>query len=47
MDGDFVSDACWIQGVYVFKELMDRIDEVAFYGMYLCIKHDISIYYEP
>lgn len=40
VDGDFVSDACWIQGVYVFKELMDRIDEVAFYGMPKDINYD-------
>ena len=33
LDGDFVSAACWIQGVYVFKELRNRVDKVAYFGM--------------
>jgi len=33
ISGGFVSQTCWIQGVYVYKELKDRIDEVAYYGI--------------
>lgn len=28
-----MSSTCWIQGVYVYKELRDRIDEVAYFGI--------------
>lgn len=31
--GGFVSSTCWIQGVYVYKELKDRIDEVGYFGI--------------
>lgn len=33
IDGGFVSATCWIQGVYVYRELIDKIDMVAYYGM--------------
>jgi len=33
ISGGFVSQTCWIQGVYVYKELKDRVDEVAYYGI--------------
>lgn len=33
IDAKFVSSTCWIQGVYVYKELRERIDEVAYFGM--------------
>lgn len=37
---DFVSSACWIQGVYVYSELKDRVDEVAYYGIPKSIDSD-------
>ena len=33
ISGGFVAQTCWIQGVYVYKELKDRIDEVAYFGI--------------
>jgi len=33
IDGGFVSATCWIQGVYVYKELSHRIDSVAYFGI--------------
>jgi len=33
ISGGFVSQTCWIQGVYVYKELKDRVDEVGYYGI--------------
>jgi hypothetical protein len=33
ISGDFVSATCWIQGVYVYKELKSRVDEVAYFGI--------------
>lgn len=33
IDGGFVSSTCWIQGVYVYKELKGRIDEVGYFGI--------------
>lgn len=33
IDEKFVSSACWIQGVYVFKELQDKQEMVAYYGL--------------
>ena len=33
VDGGFVSQACWIQGVYVYKELMYRSSEVGYFGI--------------
>ena len=33
IDGGFVSQTCWIQGVYVYRELQDRIDDVAYFGI--------------
>ena len=33
VDGGFVSQACWIQGVYVYKELMNRPNDVAYFGI--------------
>jgi len=29
----FVSDTCWIQGVYVYKELANMTDHTSYYGM--------------
>ena len=29
----FVSWTCWIQGMYVYKELKSRVDEVAYFGI--------------
>lgn len=40
IDGGFVSQTCWIQGVYVYKELKDRIDEVAYFGIPKDITYD-------
>jgi len=28
-----VSQTCWIQGVYVYRELQDRVDDVAYFGI--------------
>ena len=33
IDSDFVSAACWIQGVYIYREMSGRISESAYYGM--------------
>jgi len=33
IDGGFVSSTCWIQGVYIYKELRARVDEVAYFGI--------------
>lgn len=33
ISGGFVSATCWIQGVYVYKELQDKVDKVAYYGI--------------
>ena len=33
IDGGFVSSTCWIQGVYIYKELRSRVDEVAYFGI--------------
>lgn len=33
IDGGFVSATCWIQGVYVYKELINKFDVIAYYGM--------------
>ena len=33
ISGDFVSATCWIQGVYVYKELQSRVDKVAYFGI--------------
>ena len=40
VDGGFVSQACWIQGVYVYKELMNRPDDVAYFGIPRDMDHD-------
>ena len=32
-DDNFTASACWIQGIYVYKELKSRVDEVAYYGI--------------
>lgn len=40
IDGGFVAQTCWIQGVYVYKELKDRIDEVAYFGIPKDITYD-------
>ena len=29
----FASSTCWIQGLYVYKEMRERIDESAYYGI--------------
>ena len=31
--GDFVHSACWIQGFYIYTEMMDRIDQSGYYGI--------------
>ena len=33
ISSDFVSATCWIQGVYVYKELQSRVDKVAYFGI--------------
>jgi len=33
ISGGFVSATCWIQGVYVYKELSHRVDKVAYFGI--------------
>lgn len=33
VSGDFVSSTCWIQGVYIYKDLRYRVDEVAYFGI--------------
>ena len=32
-DDKFAAWACWIQGMYVYKELKSRVDEVAYFGI--------------
>lgn len=39
-DDKFVPGACWIQGVYVYKELKTRIDKVAYFGIPKDINND-------
>ena len=29
----FISPTCWIQGLYIYKELRQRFDVVAYYGV--------------
>ena len=29
----FISPTCWIQGLYVYKQLRTRFDAVAYYGL--------------
>jgi len=29
----FLHAACWIQGMYVYKQLLDRVNDVAYFGM--------------
>lgn len=33
LGGGFVSSACWIQGVYVYKELREEVSQVAYFGI--------------
>ncbi|XP_002164718.2 uncharacterized protein LOC100203416 isoform X1 [Hydra vulgaris] len=33
VSSSFVSSACWIQGVYVYDELKERVDSVGYYGI--------------
>ena len=33
IDAEFVSAACWIQGVYIYRDMSGRIPESAYYGM--------------
>lgn len=40
MSGGFVSAACWIQGVYVYKELQGMVDQVAYFGIPKNMDHD-------
>jgi len=40
ISGSFVSATCWIQGLYVYKELQDKFDVVAYYGMPINMDHD-------
>ena len=30
---DFVHSACWIQGLYVYKRLVDQVNGISYYGM--------------
>lgn len=30
---DFVSSSCWIQGIYVYEEMIDRAKKVGYFGM--------------
>ncbi|XP_065655481.1 innexin inx3 isoform X2 [Hydra vulgaris] len=32
-DSGFVSQACWIQGLYIYKNLIDKKNEVAYFGI--------------
>lgn len=40
IDGGFVSAACWIQGVYVYKELQTMVNRVAYFGMPKNMDHE-------
>lgn len=40
IDGGFVAATCWIQGLYVYKELQNKFDVVAYYGMPKNMDHD-------
>jgi len=40
LDGNFVSQTCWIQGVYIYEELKERVDDVAYYGIPKDMSHD-------
>jgi len=40
ISGSFVSATCWIQGLYVYKELQNKFDVVAYYGMPINMDHD-------
>lgn len=33
MDANFVASTCWIQGVFVYKELSNNYDLVGYYGI--------------
>ena len=33
VDKDFVSAACWIQGLYIYREMKDRAKDAAYYGI--------------
>jgi len=33
MDGDFVGATCWIQGFYIYKDLRDRLEDSAYFGI--------------
>lgn len=38
--GGFISATCWIQGVYVYKELSHRVDNTAYFGIPKDITND-------
>ena len=41
IDGAFVSAACWIQGVYVYKQLLGRIDNnMGYFGIPKNMDHE-------
>lgn len=33
MEGDFVAAACWIQGLYVYREMMSRTSDAGYFGI--------------
>jgi len=33
MGGGFVGSVCWIQGLYIYKELRDRLSDCAYFGL--------------
>ena len=33
VDSEFISAACWIQGVYIYPEMSKRMEESAYFGM--------------
>ena len=37
---DFITGACWVQGMYVYKQLIEKVDKVAYFGMPLNIDKD-------
>ena len=37
---NFASSSCWIQGVYIYKELAGRNDDMAYYGISKDINED-------
>ncbi|XP_057310138.1 innexin inx2-like [Hydractinia symbiolongicarpus] len=40
VSGDFISSACWIQGVYVYRELINEMGKVGYFGIPKDINND-------